>query len=128
MTSKRPCSPPWGRAKISQEWPSLFHDRQAVRLFKHIDDDFSSIDEALGLEGAAVQAAYAKQFDDKVRSCVARHPEASVVNLGAGLDTAFYRVDNGTLRWCDLDLPTVMALRSELLPAPERALPLRFTL
>lgn len=110
----------WGRAKISQECPSFFCDPQSVRLFKRIDYDFSSIDDALGLEGAFVQAAYAKQFDGKVCSYVARHPEASVVNLGAGLDTAFYRVDNGTLHWYDLDLPAVVALRSELLPAPER--------
>ncbi|MGZ4909098.1 MAG: class I SAM-dependent methyltransferase, partial [Halobacteriota archaeon] len=89
MKSKKPCSPSCGDAlKLAQEWPSLFHDPQAVRLFKHIDYDFSSIDEALGLEGGSVPAAYAKQFDDKVRSFVARHPDASGVNLGAGLDTA----------------------------------------
>ncbi len=113
--------PLWGRAKISEEWPSFFRDSQAIYLFRQIDYDFSSIDESLGLEGAFVQAAYAKQFDNKVRTYVARYPEASIVNLGAGLDTAFYRVDNGTLRWYDLDLPRVTALRSTLLPAPERA-------
>jgi O-methyltransferase involved in polyketide biosynthesis len=30
-------------------------------------------------------------------------------------------VDNGTIHWYDLDLPSVIQLRSELLPEPERA-------
>ena len=42
-----------------------------------------------------------------------------MIDLGAGLDTAFYRVDNGLIYWYDLDLPSVIQLRSELLPVPE---------
>jgi O-methyltransferase involved in polyketide biosynthesis len=51
---------------------------------------------------------------------VAAHPRASVVNLGAGLDTTFYRVDNGLIHWYDLDLPEVIDVRRELLPEPDR--------
>ncbi len=112
--------PLWGRATVSERWPSFFYDPHSIRLFQRIECDFSRVEESLGAEGAFVQAAYARQFDDLVRAYIARHPEASVVNLGAGLDTAFYRVDNGTLRWYDLDLEAAMSLRSELLPAPER--------
>jgi O-methyltransferase involved in polyketide biosynthesis len=43
-----------------------------------------------------------------------------VVDLGAGLDTAFYRIDNGLIEWYDLDLPNVIALRRRLLPQTER--------
>jgi O-methyltransferase involved in polyketide biosynthesis len=42
------------------------------------------------------------------------------MNLGAGLDTAFYRVDNGSIEWYDLDLPKVIALRKQLLPETDR--------
>jgi hypothetical protein len=42
------------------------------------------------------------------------------VNLGAGLDTTFYRVDNGLIHWYDLDLPEVIDVRRQLLPEPER--------
>jgi O-methyltransferase involved in polyketide biosynthesis len=37
-----------------------------------------------------------------------------VVNLGAGLDTRFYRLDNGTIAWVDIDLPEVVAFRRKL--------------
>lgn len=42
------------------------------------------------------------------------HPEGLVVNLGAGLDTRFYRLDNGTITWIDIDLPEVVAFRQKL--------------
>jgi hypothetical protein len=42
------------------------------------------------------------------------------VTLGAGLDTTFYRVDNGLIHWYDLDLPAVIDVRRELLPEPDR--------
>lgn len=46
---------------------------------------------------------------------ITEHPRASVINLGAGLDTTFYRIDNGLIHWYDLDLPTVIDLRRQLL-------------
>ena len=43
-----------------------------------------------------------------------------MINLGAGLDTTFYRIDNGSIRWYDLDLPSIIALRKQLLPETDR--------
>jgi len=62
----------------------------------------------------------AKQFDNKINAYISRHPRASVVNIGAGLDTTFYRVDNGSIQWYDLDLPTVIDIRRQLLPETDR--------
>jgi len=65
--------------------------------------------------------ARAKHFDEKIKAYITEHPEASVVNLGAGLETTFYRVDNGTtIHWYDLDLPTAIKLRRQLIPETER--------
>jgi O-methyltransferase involved in polyketide biosynthesis len=108
-----------GRAKISRERSSLFYDAKAVELVELIDYDCSMSDAVPDyLLFAAV--ARAKQFDDKVRAYITQHPRASVVNIGAGLDTAFYRVDNGTIHWYDLDLPAVIDLRRQLLLEPDR--------
>jgi len=62
----------------------------------------------------------AKQFDDKAKAYIAEHPNASIINIAAGLDTTFYRIDNGTIHWYDLDLPTVIDIRRQLLPEPGR--------
>ncbi len=50
-----------------------------------------------------------------VKAHIKEQPHASVVNLGAGLDTEFYRIDNGTIRWYDLDLPDVIEIRKQIL-------------
>ena len=111
--------PLWGRATITREYPSLLNDTKAVELVEQIDYDFSKLDHALRYGTNLLHAVRAKQIDDKIRAYLVEHPQASVIDLGAGLDTAFYRVDNGALTWYDLDLPSVVALRSTLLPEPE---------
>ena len=42
------------------------------------------------------------------------------MNIGAGLDTTFSRVDNGRIRWYKLDLPDAAAFRRTLIPDSER--------
>jgi O-methyltransferase involved in polyketide biosynthesis len=61
-----------------------------------------------------------KHFDNKIRAYITAHPCASVINVGAGLDTTFYRVDNGAIQWYDIDLLNVIALRKQLLPEPDK--------
>lgn len=58
--------------------------------------------------------------DRMVRSFLTRYPEGTIVNIGCGLDTTFERVDNGKLRWYDLDLPDVIELRSKFVAQSER--------
>ena len=112
--------PLWARAKISREYNSFFSDPKAIELVEQIDYDFSKIDEALRFEGILLNATRGKHFDDKVKAYITEHPRASVINLGAGLDTTFYRIDNGLIHWYDLDLPNVIGLRRQLLPEPDR--------
>ena len=110
--------PLWSRANISREYSKLFNDTKAIELVEKIDYDFSRFEENLFQN--LFMAARAKQFDDKIRSYSTEHPRASVINLGAGLDTTFYRVDNGLAQWYDLDLPNVIAVREQLLPTTDR--------
>jgi O-methyltransferase involved in polyketide biosynthesis len=62
----------------------------------------------------------AKALDDWARSFLADHREAVVLNLGCGLDARVYRVDPpATVDWYDLDYPSVIDLRQQLLPPRE---------
>ena len=120
-----------GRAQLSKKYSSLFYDAKAVELAEKIDYDFSTSNMPfrgvmfnLFLKGNLPQfnlfMLRAKQFDDKLKVYITEHPRASVVNIGAGLDTTFYRVDNGIIHWYDLDLPAVIDVRKQLLPEPDR--------
>ena len=113
--------PLWNRAKLSREHnDSVLNDTKAIELVEKIDYDFSTIDTNIPPEVTLLFVARAKHFDDKIKAYIAEHPRASVVNIGAGLDTTFYRVDNGTIHWYDLDLPNVIELRKQLIPETDR--------
>ncbi len=45
---------------------------------------------------------------------------SKVVNLACGLDTRFERLDNGQVRWFDLDFPSVIDLRRRFFKENER--------
>lgn len=113
--------PLWSRAEASRLYPEILVDRQAMDIVSRLDDDFSSIAAAFHAFGAMSHLVRAKGMDDAIRAYTAAHPRAAVVNIGAGLDTGFARVDNGTLRWFDLDLPQALAFRNSVIPARPRA-------
>jgi O-methyltransferase involved in polyketide biosynthesis len=59
-------------------------------------------------------------FDDVTRGFIQRHPAGTIVNLGAGPCTHFYRLDNEQVRWVELDFEPVIELRRRLFPDNEQ--------
>lgn len=62
----------------------------------------------------------ARVFDDAIRRWLDENPEATIVSLGEGLDTQFWRVDNGKINWISIDLPQAIELRRSFLPENNR--------
>ena len=58
--------------------------------------------------------------DEKITEFIHRHPDAWVINVGAGLDTRFYRVDNGRCHWIELDVTENLLWRQKLFHRSER--------
>lgn len=75
---------------------------------------------ALGEYGGLCYVWRVRKTDDAIRAYIKKRPRATVGNIGAGLDTTFSRVDNGQIRWYNLDLPDAAALRQTLIPNSER--------
>ncbi len=49
-------------------------------------------------------------FDNWVRQFLEQNPQATVIEIGAGRNTRFERIDHGRqVYWFDLDLPDVIA-------------------
>jgi methyltransferase (TIGR00027 family) len=65
-------------------------------------------------------AMRARKFDAYARDFASRHPGCCVVNLGCGLDTRFWRIDDGRLRFRDLDLPEMIAFKRRLVDETAR--------
>lgn len=102
---------------VDSRWPRpILGDRLADEIVAKIDYDF----QALGVPSSAVRqtALRAKMLDDRARKFIADHPDAVIVSLGAGLDTGMLRIaPTGTVDWYNVDLPNIIALRDELVPA-----------
>ena len=110
--------PLWARAREQDEPQPLVRDPLARAMVDRIDYDWRRI--RLSRGDLVQMVVRLREFDRFVRDFLKRHPAATVVHLGCGLDARFQRVDNGQVRWFDLDLPDVIALRRALLPESER--------
>lgn len=53
-------------------------------------------------------------FRETLKSLLVQYPEAVCINLGCGFDDKFSQVDNGKLRWFDVDLPDQIAVRRKV--------------
>jgi O-methyltransferase involved in polyketide biosynthesis len=105
----------YARALDSRWRRPILGDRLADEVVGRIDYDFAG----LGVQASVVcqTALRAKMLDDRVRDFVHKHHDAVVVDLGAGLDSGFYRVDPPpSVDWYSVDLPGILALRDEALP------------
>lgn len=93
---------------------SVLADPKAVEVFDGVEYDFPNAGRAMG--NTQWLALRSRAFDGAVREFLAGHPDGMVVCVGEGLETMFWRVDNGRVRWLTVDLPEAIALRRRVLP------------
>lgn len=112
------------RAMETQKEKPLLTDSKAVSLVNSISYDFTFMEKAYRsfLNRLMFNATIGRYiyFDDRLTAFIDSFPEATIINIGCGLDTTFYRVDNGKIQWIDLDLPDVIDLRKECFSESER--------
>jgi len=109
--------PLYARAIESRKKRSILYDRKAVEMVESIDWDFRRFGQRWRVFACALRSA---MFDVWVADFLGRHPEGTVVEIGAGLNTRFERLDNGRVHWFDLDLPDVVELRRRFFADTER--------
>jgi O-methyltransferase involved in polyketide biosynthesis len=97
-----------GRARESGLSRPLLRDPKAAEMVTAIGADMARYDGGWGWLMTVLRTAI---FDAWVAEFLADSPAGTVVELGTGLNTRFDRLDNGTVRWFDLDLPDTIELR-----------------
>jgi O-methyltransferase involved in polyketide biosynthesis len=106
---------------LDSRWPRpILGDALADEVVGKIDYDFAGLGV---LTSVVCQAALrAKMLDDRVCAFTAEHADAVVVDLGAGLNDGLDRTSPPrTVDWYSVDLPEVIALRDQVLPASPQA-------
>lgn len=111
----------WCRVSEARRSGGVIDDPMAIRLMDSIDYDFSKFGLTTTRQDLALRAL---AFDENTRRYLSDHPKATVVALGEGLQTSFWRLNSAGLgdefRWLTVDLPTIIELRERLLPPSPR--------
>lgn len=109
----------WAKAEESARPDALLRDPKAAEMMEKIAYDFSKFRKAKFTQaGCCVRASL---IDREVEAFIAQHPDAVVVQLGAGLDARYERLRKPDItHWYDLDVAESIALRRQLLQESER--------
>ena len=117
------------RAMESQSADPILIDQKAVEMARKLRPELASSDrESLRrlahghIDPRLVVhiALRAKKYDETARDFLARNPHGVIVNLGCGLDARFFRIDDGSMLFFDLDLPEVIQTKRRFFAENER--------
>lgn len=92
-------------------------DDKAVEIIKALKIDTEQYDKFMSHEGVIARTI---MLDKQLKEMIRKEPDMVIVNIGAGFDNRFSRVDNGRICWFDLDLPDAVSARKKAFPEQER--------
>ncbi|MUL36870.1 class I SAM-dependent methyltransferase [Gloeocapsopsis dulcis] len=108
----------YARYVESQRQDAILRDNKATEIVEKIDYDFSKYAQGWASQlGCVIRA---EVYDRLVLQFIQNHPKATIINLGAGLCTRFFRVDNGEITWYEVDFPEVIDLKRKLIDEGNR--------
>ena len=108
------------RATEAESDDPILDDPLAVEIWKALRPELAASPSPLARELATgdfdqrlvvSMALRARRFDRYATDFLAAHSTGIIVSLGCGLDTRFFRIDDGRLQFVDIDLPPVIALK-----------------
>jgi O-methyltransferase involved in polyketide biosynthesis len=101
------------RIFASKKFPEYFFDEKALSLEKHIPDN--SIQKKSSEYSFMASVARYYNMDTMVKNFISKQGRCNIVYLGAGLETAYYRLNDKTAYFYEVDLPEVIKARQSVL-------------
>ena len=106
------------RATDAKSEKPILNDKKSKEIISQINYDFSKFKHAWASYYGVLSRA--KMMDNEVKKFMKKYPDCVIVSIGCGLDTRFLRIDNGKIRWYNLDLPEVIEKRKLFFEPNER--------
>ena len=119
----------YSRALESLSKNPILYDEKAIELMQKLNQELSKSKNKLlyrlskgklNRNLIAHISIRAKKYDEYVRNFLSQSPNSIVVNIGCGLDTRFWRIDNGKTLFYDLDLPEVIEIKKHFFNESDR--------
>ncbi len=98
----------------------LLNDYKSKEIFDELDLKRYKIHQRICETDVHSICQRAYHLDNEIKSFLTKYPNGTILDIGAGLDTTYYRCDNGTAHWIDLDMPDSMLIREQILPIPNK--------
>lgn len=111
--------PMLGRIYASENCKNILYDETALSLKDKLPARIIENDHQTQYTYLA-SASRSANMDRYIADFLKRKPDGVIVQLGVGLETTYYRDDNGHTQWYGVDLPNVIEYRKSLLPEAER--------
>lgn len=101
------------RIYVSKRFPEYFYDEKSLSIEDAIPNDSIARNSNEYVQMASVARYY--NLDEMVSAFMAQHGKCNVVNLGAGLETAYFRLKPEKAVFYEMDFPEVIAERRRVL-------------
>lgn len=115
----------FAKAQHSQKKNHRFYDQKAIDVISQIDYDFSVADKDRFMKYGVISRTIV--LDEMVSDYIDKNPHATIVNIGSGMDTRFNRLDNGLIRWYNIDLENSANFRLQYIEDNERVTTLAYS-
>lgn len=92
-------------------------DPKAVEIVDYLELSLKKYDKTVTHECVIARTI---MLDRSVKEFIEKYDDALCINIGCGLDDRFTRLDNGKIRWLDVDLPNIIRTRKKVFSDTER--------
>lgn len=106
------------RAVEAMRSDGIIKDEKAIEIYKAIDYDY---EKNFG-KAEPSHAVRSLDFDREIKFFLKKHPNGTIVNLGEGLETQYFRFNETEALWLSVDLPEAMEIRERFIQPDERHL------
>lgn len=96
----------------------IIDDDKCIEIYSSIDYDFVK---SFG-KAEASHSVRSMDFDRETKAFLQQNPGATIVNLGEGLETQRYRIEDDYGLWLTVDLPDAMTIRERYIEPDDRHL------
>lgn len=106
------------RANEAMREDSVIQDDKAIQIYQSINYDY---EKSFGKADPS-HAIRSLDFDREISAFLDEYPDGTIVNLGEGLETQRFRIDNGKALWLCVDLPESIENREQFIQPDSRHL------
>ena len=101
------------RIYVSKRFPEYFYDEKSLSTENAIPDDSIARNSNEYVQMASVARYF--NLDEMAKAFMVQHGRCNIINLGAGLETAYFRLKPAEAVFYEMDFPEVIAERRRVL-------------